>query len=473
MNYVKSLISNTSIASRRAKTDHKKIIRQKINEIKTNSIFHKEWEKTKTGIRYNDDIIFTNKFLTEEFKNNSNLEVKRVLEDFKRNKKVTGLDLEGISIADNFRPLDSVIYNFSLIKYNVTNGYFNKAMKNINKSIEILKENNYSYYDPLMIALRLEKNHIEAYNVENYSNLYNSFIEEISNGYLVEDPSIIITGYLYLMKFYNNFNFYARSNTVLDMTYETNKKFKIQNTFVKDSLIHNYMMCMYRGRNKKSFIAMHSNPAKIQLLYELRSLIEIYSLDPLKFYKLLDKLNQTIDYFELNEPNDPLIWQFYIKKWVVMHRLGREATACHYYEKSKNYINENINLTDSYLSTDFYKDAIFECVTYQELNLAYEIFKKNVKISPKMNCLNLIYKSFNTQFAAMVKAYPIEVQEKLEDFVKSHDKYFGNQENEMKKLVYNNLAGLGYQAIVELFERKEKAVDNKKKKEISSSSNFR
>jgi hypothetical protein len=457
---IKDLYMSSRFLNKKAINSYLSQVKNKVGEIKTSPNFLEEFKKEKTGVNYNDDIIFNSKPLSEEFKKSHS--VTEIYDNLKKNKKIDSKLLDGINLKNisSSRPTDAVLYNLSLIKYDMKNGYFQKALGGINNSLEILQESKISSYDPLAIALRLDKSFIEAHSVDNYSTLYNNIMKEIVNGYIINDPSIIVSGYMYLIKFFFYFNFYYQIPALFHLTYEVSNKNRINNVYVNDALMNSYILDQFKKGKVQKFISKHSNPAKMSVLADLRKKIEIYEVDPKKYYDLLQQLDRTIQYYLSNYPNDPSIWQFYVKRWVIETQIGREATAEHNLEQAKNFILEKLSAADSYVFNEFNRDSVYECFSYQNYFLASDFVKKNIKSTGKNNYLNLIYKCFNLPILANLKAEPREVIDKMDDFTRAHDKYFPPDVKDFKNSTMEYLKSMGYNSVIEALEdRKKKKID--------------
>ena len=439
--------------------DYLSQVKRQVGEIKSSNIFIDEFKKPKSGVNFNDDIIYTTKHLSEEFKKSQN--ATEIFDAFRKNKKVDVRILDGINLNNiaSSRPVDAVLYNMSLIKYEMANGYYSKALSSINNSLEILNESKISNMDSLAIALRLDKSYIEAHTVDNYSALKENIMKEIVNGYVVDDPSIIVTGFLYLIKFFYYFNFFFQIPALLHLTYDVSNKTRINNVHVSDTLINTYVLNQFKKSKNSKFVARHSNPNKMGVLTDLREKIEIYSNEPGKYYSLLQQLDRTLKYYQSNYPNDPSIWQFHVKRWVIETQLGREATAEHNLDLARNFLTEHFSLAESYVHNEFNRDSVYECFSYQNYYLASDFIKKNVKSGGKNHHLNLLYKSFNLQVAANLKAESKEVVDKLDDFCRAHDKFFPTDVREFKSTTLEIIRSLGYSNVVD-------ALENKKKKKI-------
>lgn len=454
---IKDLYLSSKFLNKRGMNQYLTKIKQQVNDIKASPAFSQEFQKKKTGISFNDDIVFTTKYLTDEFKTSKN--VQEIFENMKRNKKVDNKFLDGLKIKNNYKPLDSVLYNISILKYNMSHGYFSKALMNIKDSLEILNENEISTYDPLSITLRLEQSYIEAHNSDNYQALTGKILKEIVNGYIVNDPAIIVSGYLYLMKFQFFFNFYFDIPVLLHLTYDVSNKNKINNTYVMDNLIKTYIINQFKKSKTNNFISKHSSTSKMSVLADLRKNIEIYTQDPKKYHQLLDKLQKTLKYYSDNHPNDPDLWQFHVKKWVIESSLGREATAEYNLDSAKKLIGEQFALAETNVINEFGRDSLYECLNYQNYYSASDFFKKNVKITSKNNYLNLVYKSINLQILASMKANEKEVVDKLDDFCKSNDKFFLGESDYFKKSIIDSLNYMGYRGVVEALTEKNKEAE--------------
>lgn len=458
---IKDLYMSSRFLNKKAIGNYLSQVKNKVGETKTSSNFLEEIKKNKSGINYNDDIIFNPKPLSEDFRKLHN--VTEIYESLKKNNKFNSklLDFINLNNISSTKPTDAVLYNFSLIKYDIKNGYFKKALVGINNSLEILDESKVSSYDPLAIALRLDKSFLEAHFVDNYSKLYNSIMKEIVNGYVIDDPSIIVSGYMYLIKFFYYFNFFYDIPAIHHLTYEISNKNKINNTYVNDALMKFYILDKFKKGKVKKFISKHSNPSKMSVLADLRDKIEVLQVNPQKYFDLLQQLDRTIQYYLTNYPNDPSLWQFYVKRWVIETQMGRESTAEHNLELAKNFINDKLSSSESYAHHEFNRDSVYECFSYQNYFLASDFMKKNIagKYSGKHHYLSLIFKCMNLPILVNIKAEARNVFDKLEDFNKAHDKYFTPDNMEFKNSTMEYLKSMGYKSVID-------ALDDQKKKKM-------
>jgi hypothetical protein len=455
---IKKFLVNSRWINRKVINDYMSLVRKNTTDIKSNPDYLIESKRENTGIKFNDDIIFNTKFFSEEFKNSHDLS--SLFADMKKNKVIDVKLLDGLTSSKGKKPIDLVLFNISMVKYNITNGYYSRAMINIKKSLRILEENEYSEYDSLASSLRLDKALIESYNADNFGEMKNLIMKEIYMGYVINDPAIVITGYLYLIKHMAMFNNSSHVFALMHLIYEYSNKNKIKNKYVSDKLYFQYISMQFKTKTTEKFISEHSDPAKLKALSEVFRNAENYLNQPMKYYKLIQTLNNTINYFKSNNSDDPDLTNLYIKKWVAENSLGRQATSDYNLEIARSLVSKKSRISETILSKEFLQHSVLECFFYSNFALGNDFTKKNIKISNNLNCYNILFKAINLIGIASVQAQPSEVLDKYEDFLKSYNLFFPNNVYEdFKIFVKETVVGFGYETLINS--------DNKKKADIS------
>jgi hypothetical protein len=450
---IKKFLVNSRWMNRKVINEYLTLIRKNTTDIKSDPDFLNENKRENTGIKYNDDIIFNTKHFSEEFKKFHNLS--SLFSDMKKNRPIDEKLLDGISSSIEKKPIDSVLFNISMTKYNIVNGYYVKAMTNIKNSLRILEENNYSEYDSLAVSLRLDKALIESYKADNFRDMKSLVMKEIYMGYIINDPALVITGYLYLYRHLALFNNFPHMCALMHLTYEYSNQNKIKNKFVSDSLYFQYIALQFKVKYSKKFISEHSDPAKMNSIYDVFCNSDNYMNQPQKYFKLIETLNKTIHFFKTNNYDDPILSNLYLKKWVAENSIGREATCDYNLELARNLVFKKNNIAESSLTMEFLKNSVMECFYYLNYPLGNEFTKKNIKINNKLTSYNLLFKAFNLIGIASARSQPSEVLDKYEDFVKTYNRFFPNNEYEdFKIFVKETIISFGYQTLFETNKNK-------------------
>lgn len=376
------------------------------------------------------------------------------------------------------------------------NGYNSIALTNFNLAAINFKELTQDPFDPFLINNKFDEILGKSLFCSNFEESKNEILELISMSQLLNNDFLVIKGFLTLSNFYAVVGNYRQGFAIARYAWDLSKKKNFKSDFVVSRIIYTYML--YNELQKKTalkdevflkvnsenndFIKNQFKELEEQLklkrkpsqkasessekaekeeennsknddkqkefnlykhplhLAQILYLYGDYFYQTRSLYKSLFFLDKAIEILEKNNYQELHLVLYYVKKWVVLNHMGREATADHLMEHTQKLINKLYG-PDSLKNLEYLRFVQINSSNTQppRQDIVNEIIKKTQKVNDVENVNSFLTKFFNVLSLVNSKAGVPEIIEIYKEFDKLEKKIFGNKQTDLGADVKTNL----------------------------------
>jgi len=381
------------------------------------------------------------------------------------------------------------------------NGYHSKALNYFNLASINFKEISQDPYDPFLINNKFDEILGTSFFCSNFNETKNEILELISMSQLLNNDYLIIKGFLTLSSFYCNVGNFRHGFGIVKYTLDLVKNKNFKSDFIMNRLIYLYVLCyavQKKSFSKDEIFSKINNENNDLMKNQLKELKENLKLNkkisnfinenddknkesnefkefnlyqhPLhiaqvlycygdklfkmrEMYKGLFFIDKAIEHLEKNNYHDIHLVLYYVKKWVILSNMGREATAEHLIEHTQKLINKLYGY-DSLMSLEYlrYLQINSSNVEPPRTDIINEIIKKTKRVNDVDNANSLVTKFFNILSLANARSGYPEIMEIYKEFDQLEKKIFDNKPTEMRADIKTNFVMLRLTAILRMDE---------------------
>jgi len=369
------------------------------------------------------------------------------------------------------------------------NGYNAKAITNFNLASISFKELSQDPFDPYLINNRYD----EIVGICLFSNkiddLKNEILELISKSQLLNNNFLIIKGFLSLANIYTIAGNFRQGYQIANYTWNLAKKKKFHSDFLIGRIIYLYMINIQLNKNtifkdevfqkinsenndllKNYFIQledklklntdrdskekdmnnqenepqnknenMNSNEKLTNIfqhpLYISQALYfsSDYFYSKRKLYKSLFLIEKAIEYLEKNNFNDVHLILYYVKKWIILNQMGREATSEYIVEYTQKLISQFYN-SDSTKNLEYLRYIQINSSTLEppRQDIVNEIASKTKRVNELNNVNGLLNRYFNIISLINIKSGIPELIDRYTEFDELEKEIFSGKISELR-----------------------------------------
>lgn len=373
------------------------------------------------------------------------------------------------------------------------NGYNSKALNSYNLAGVNFKEISEDPFDPFTINNKYDEILGMCYFSDNFEILKNDILDLIAMSLLLGNDYLIIKGFYSLASLHNLAGNFRHAFIFAKHTLELAKKKNFHSDFLVNRLIYIYLLNNEKNmkslkkdliikkidsendniitkklhqmeqsldfKNQDQSINQTTEEININNLSKEKEVVENINIfrNPLHtsmiFYLFSDLsfsernlqkglyfIERSIENMEKNELNELHLILFYIKKWIILSNMGREANSEYLIEFSQKLINLLYH-TDSLKNLEYlrYIQTNSSALDPPRQDLVNEIIKKTRKVNDVNNINSLLQKYYNLISLINSKGGVPEIIEIYREFDVLEKQIFENKESELRRDLKDNL----------------------------------
>lgn len=360
------------------------------------------------------------------------------------------------TIKDQILGFDKCMYLNIVSNINLENGYINKAKSLNEESLKILDKLTH-HLDPLYICTKLDSYNITANTHNNFNDMKQGIIEEICKSILINQYDITCIGYMKLSNIYylngmeRSANIHAKNALIIYQQNNLNDHFILSKilelillTETLTPLFHNsyndfnnivskYITNQYDNISNNNKIS----PLPLSMFYFYKSRFTKNA----SLHKRIQYINQSIDIL-LDNGIHQSRWlaRYYIEKWLLFDKIGREDIAG-YYEKEALKIIDETYTKNSVEILKFNMLIIIELASIQDVKKCNEYYTRNISLMKihkfkKVNIFTLLNRYAIVILSVLNKESIPDIIAKYQEFYFQHKILFGKESELLFELNY-------------------------------------